>query len=427
MRVLVLGGYGLIGTAVTEALLAGGHTVTGLGRRLPRNSRGANWIAADLTRMTSPETWLPVLDGIDAVINASGVLQDGLKDNVSAVQRDAIKALVTACEQARVQSFVQISAPGAALDSATVFYRTKAEADERLKTSRLRWTILRPGLVLSPHAYGGTALVRQLAAMPFVQPLVFAGARIQTVHVEDVARAVAFALDNGLTGIDTALVEAEAHTLKSLVLKMRSWLGFKPARAVWPLPSFAARIVSLLADAGGHLGWRSPLQSTAMSVIASGVTGDASRWTEATGQKLRSLEETLASLPATLQERIYARAMLVFPVLLLVLSLFWISSGVIGLWRSEEALGVLDGSVPQPAATFAVFGGGMADILIGAAVLFRPMTRVACLAAILLSASYLGAAALWVPGLWLDPLGPMVKVVPGMALALIVGALAEER
>ena len=37
--------------------------------------------------------------------------------------------------------------------------------------------------------------------------------------------------------------------------------------------------------------------------------------------------------------------MLVFPVLLLTLSLFWILSGVIGLARFEAALTVLDGVI----------------------------------------------------------------------------------
>lgn len=427
MKVLVLGGYGLIGTAVTEALVSGGHAVTGLGRRIPENSGGASWIAADLAQMTSPEKWMALLDGVDAVVNAAGVLQNGLRDSVSAVQRDAITALIAACEQTRVRAFVQISAPGAALDSSTAFYRTKAEADERLKTSRLRWVILRPGLVLSPHAYGGTALIRQLAAVPVVQPLVYAHARIQTVHADDVARAALFAIDNGLTGIDADLVEDAPHALKDLVLAVRAWLGFKPPRAVWPLPAFAGRFVSVFADLGGYLGWRSPLQSTALAVIANGVTGDASRWTAATGQTFRRLDETLAALPATLQERTYARAMLAFPVMLIVLAAFWIASGIIGLCRSDAALAVIDGAVPDAAAKLAVFGGGIGDILIGAAVLFRPLTRFACLAAILLSAGYLGASALWVPGLWLDPLGPMVKVVPAMALAAIVGMLAEER
>ncbi|MBI1399853.1 SDR family oxidoreductase [Hyphomonas sp.] len=430
MKVLVLGGYGLIGTAITRKLLRVGHAVTGLGRSARKGrmaAPAADWIEADLSRLLTTDDWRALLSGFDAVINASGALQDGLRDRVAAVQSQSIQALIGACEQAGVRTFVQISAPGAGPEADTAFFRTKGEADRALKASGLRWVIFRPGLVLSPHAYGGTALLRQLAAFPLVQPLVLAGSRIQTVHVNDVAQAVSLALEQDLTAIDADLVEPEAHRLEDLVARVRLWLGFRPARAVLKLPVWAGRTLSLFADIGGWLGWRSPLQSTALKVLQSDVRGDPTVWEAASGQGLRGLDASLQDLHSTLQERIYARAMLVFPVLLLTLSLFWVLSGVIGLVRSETALAVLDGALPAPLAGAAVIGGGLADCAIGAALLFRPFTRLACAAAIGLSAAYLAGATLFVPDLWLDPLGPMVKVLPAMALALVTAALTEER
>jgi uncharacterized protein YbjT (DUF2867 family) len=430
LKVLVLGGYGLIGTAITRKLLGVGHAVTGLGRSARKGriaAPAADWIEADLSRLLTTDDWRTHLSGIDAVINASGALQDGLRDRVAAVQSQSIQALISACEQTGVRTFVQISAPGAGPEADTAFFRTKGEADRALKASGLRWVIFRPGLVLSPHAYGGTALLRQLAAFPFIQPLVLAGSRIQTVHVDDVAQAVSLALEQDLAGIDADLVEPETYTLEDLVARVRQWLGFRPARAVLELPAWAGRAVSCCADIGGWLGWRSPLQSTALKVLQTDVRGDAAAWEAASEQRLRRLDASLQDLPSTLQERIYARAMLVFPVLLLTLSLFWILSGVIGLARFEAALAVLDGALPAPLAGAAVIGGGLADCAIGAALLFRPLTRLACAAAIGLSAAYLAGAALFVPELWLDPLGPMVKVLPAMALALVTAALTEER
>jgi len=51
----------------------------------------------------------------------------------------------------------------------------------------------------------------------------------------------------------------------------------------------------------------------------------------------------------------------------------------------------------------------------------------AALAAVMLSALYLAIGSVVTPELWADPLGPFVKVIPGIALALVVLALAAER
>jgi hypothetical protein len=40
---------------------------------------------------------------------------------------------------------------------------------------------------------------------------------------------------------------------------------------------------------------------------------------------------------------------------------------------------------------------------------------------------YLAAGSMVTPALWLDPLGPFVKVLPAMMLALVTMAVLEER
>ena len=370
---------------------------------------------------------MPLLSGIDAVVNAAGLLQNGLHDNVARVQRDAITALIRACETSGIKAFIQISAPDAKLTSDTEFFRTKAEADKALQKSQLDWTILRPGLVLSPHAYGGTSLIRRLAAMPVIQAVMLGDAKIQTVHVQDVANAVLFALEHQLSGVDAALVEDSPHTLKSLTLDVREWLGFGAPVATVSVPLFLGRGLARAADLAGYLGWRSALRTTSLKVLAAGVLGDAKAWPALTGQTVRTLDQSLRDLPSTLQERLHARAMFLFPGLLLTLSLFWIASGVIGLLRQDEALAVIDGTLPASVGKPIVLAGGVMDILIGLALLFRPAVRFACLAAVLLSLAYLAGSALVAPQLWADPLGPMVKVFPAIALAVIVAALSEER
>ena len=430
MRVLILGGYGLIGSAITKHLISKGYSVTGLARSARKGEAlipAADWIGVDISTQTKAEQWHPHIQDVDIVINAAGALQNGLSDNVAAVQRDAILALITACEQTGLSRFIQISAPQAELDSSTLFYRTKAATDKALKSSKLKWNIFRPGLVIAPYAYGGTSLIRTLAAFPLVQPIVLAKTQIQTVSVEDVARAVSLAIEEDLTNIDVDLVEDDPHTLADITLGFRRWLGFPRPKAIWEFPVWVGSLTGRFADIAGWLGWRSALRTTSLKTLALGVTGDPEPWKALSKRSNKSLTQTLEALPSTLQERVYARAMLIFPALVLTLALFWLASGLIGFVQHSEAVGKLDGALPLGAAKAFVLIGSIADVLIGAALLFRPTTRKACLASIALATSYLAASAWFTPHLWADPLGPMVKVFPAIALAIITAALTEER
>lgn len=431
MRVLVLGAYGLIGAEVVRRLRADGVNVVGFGRSVAKGRRlfpEMDWRAGDLRTLTTADDWAPLLGAIDAVVNASGALQDGAKDTLALSQDQSIRSCIDACVRTGVRKFVQISALGAVADATTAFMRTKANADAALRASSLNWTILKPGLVISAYAYGGTALIRMLAAFPWVQPLMSSRVRLQTVAAGDVAEAVALALTTErMARADVDLVESQSHTLAEIISAFRAWLGFSPARMTLEAPHLVGSFMARGADLAGWLGWRSPLRTTALTVLANNVLGDGEASEHALGRPLKSLEESLRALPSTAQERVFARAQLLLPLLLLVLAGFWIASGVIALAQVEAAASVLRRTPLAGHAEIFVIGGALLDWTIGVGLCLRPTTRVAALAAMLLSAIYLAIGSALTPGLWADPLGPFVKVIPGMALALVVVALAEER
>ncbi len=292
MRVLVLGAYGLIGTHVTAALSAAGHAVTGVGRDVVSAKRRLphlRWLKVDIVNMTRPEHWANLLADQDAVVNCAGALQDGARDDVTAVQETAMCALFDACAAARVGIVVQISAVGASIRSATRFMRTKATADAHLASLDLDWTILRPGLVISPAAYGATALLRALASFPFVIPVLGGSQRIQTIHADDVAAAVVSAIEGRVQSRRLYdLVEAETHTLEEILVALRAWLGFLPAR-LFRVPRWLGVPLLKIGDGLRWLGWRSPLCSTAFAEINAGVIGDPSTWLAETGAATRNI------------------------------------------------------------------------------------------------------------------------------------------
>lgn len=431
MNVLVLGGYGLIGEAVVRALIDAGCEVAGLGRSVAdarRRCPEAEWLEADISRLLAPEDWTPLLAGFDAVVNCAGALQDTPRDDVAAVQRDAMLALWTACEDAGIARVVQVSAVGAAPNAGTAFMATKGEADAALASTTLDWVVLRPALVIAPTAYGATGLLRALAAMPGCVPLATPEAPVATVAVQDVAEAVRACLAGEVPGRTVYdLLEPQPRPLREVVAALRAWLGLAPARFV-RVPDRLATLAFRIGDGLGRLGWRSPMRSTALSAVTAGITGDPGPWAQAGGTPPRPLERTLAAMPATVQERWFARIWLVRPAAIATLSLFWIVTGLVALLRADLAIAIpTTHGVPGPLAAVFVHAGAVADILLGAGVMVRRIHRAALWGMLALTAAYLVLATIVAPGLWLDPLGALVKAVPAAVLALFVLAVSAER
>lgn len=425
-KALVLGGSGLIGKACLTSLAAHGFDVTGVSRSRPAGSPHA-WVQADIGRLSNSE-WADLVEGVDVVVNAAGALQDGANDSLKAIHVTAIARLVDSLKGKDVR-IVQISAAGVDLGADTLFFRSKAQGDAVLMAGHSDWVILRPALVIGPEAYGGTALLRAHAGFPLVEWRMFEGTQVQIVSLEDVAQAVVLAATGKVaSGTIADLAEPEKHDFSALSTAVRRWQGFGRARLPVQVPSWMLRGVGACANGLGWLGWRSPLRSTALRVMRQGIAADGSAWTKLTGQNIGGLEHTLASMPAHTQERWFARMFLMLPVFIAMLSMFWLLSGIIGLCHLNEAMSVLTSRGAEgQSAQAAVIVGGVADISLGLAILFRSWTRLAAAGMLVVSVGYLIGGAILAPDLWADPMGPMVKVLPSMVLALIPLMFLEDR
>lgn len=427
MKVLILGATGFIGSAITQALVNEGHQITGLGRNPQRAALKmpqVHWIAADLSQMTRPEDWRDVLDGQQVVINCAGALQDGLSDNLRATQETSMFALYETAHECGLQLIVQISADTQFSNTDLPFLKTKRNADTALAARGVPYCILRPAVVLGRNAHGGSALLRALAGLPFVIPLVYANRPVATVALDDVASTVSEAITGAIPPkSDIVLASAETLTLKQLVLLHRRWLGLPPAPVI-TLPAVLARPITWLADCAGKLGWRSPLRSTALAVISGGFTN---KQPQTNGLNLSSAMETLAAHPSGVQDLWFARLYLLKPMIIGVLSLFWILSGIIPFFSFEAARSHFVTIMPVSIAGLLTVATCLTDIGLGLAVLCRPTAKRALIGMLCLTLVYLLGASLFEPYLWIDPLGALVKVLPSIFLTLTALAIFDER
>ena len=428
MRVVVVGAYGLLGGYVVSGLHAAGHDVVGVGRRIQSAMRRfpyATWVEADLATTTLVE-WERHFVGVDAVVNCAGALQDGPDDSLQRVHVDGLSAMAAAARAAGVQRFIHVSAVGVT-SASPAFGRSKFDGEQALSQEDIAWTILRPGLILAPAAFGGSALLRGLAVIPFAIPAICPESPIMVVAAEDVGRAVIAAIQpTAPRRVIIDLVAAPTYRLRDVLTLLRAWLGL-PSAPVIALPVTMARLTAWIADGLAWLGWRSPMRSTAVAQLRQGVVGDPAS-AQIIGVHLQTLEEMLASRPSGVQDRWFAKSYFCKPLALGTLAWFWTLSGLIGLCRIPAAKAVLvaGGFAPGPGTT-AVVVGALVDLLLGLAVCHKRSARLALQAMVIVPLAYLVGATLWRPDLWSDPLGPLVKVVPAAVLACLALAIMDER
>ncbi|MCA6118111.1 SDR family oxidoreductase [Bradyrhizobium sp. WSM 1738] len=425
MQIAVIGGTGLIGSAIVARLASRGHSVISMSRSGSDSAATADRV--DLSEATSPAYWLPHLAGVEAVVNCAGVLQDSPGVSASMVHHHGIANLFAACEQLQIRRVIHFSAIGVDRETPSAFSRTKLSGDKDLMARDLDWVILRPSVVIGRAAYGASALMRGLAALPVI-PIMPNTGQLQIVLLEDVVRTVEHFLDPAAPSRQVVeLVGPHRYSFGEVVALIRRWFRWPPARQV-SLPQFASSLMYRLGDMISYFGWRPPVRSTAEREMVRGAIGNPDDM-QRLGLQPKSLPEFFAAEPASVQERWFAGMYLLKPLIFVVIALFWIATGIISLgpgWGYGMGL-MAEGGVEGTAAALTVIAGALADLVIGLAIAYRPTSRYGLYAAIAISFAYAIIGTILVPRLWADPLGPMLKIWPIIVLHFAALAVLEDR
>lgn len=122
------------------------------------------WVLADLEGDVSE-----AVKGIDKVIFAAGSGSKTGPDKTDAVDREGAIKLIDAAKKAKVKKFIMLSSMGAD-DPASHkdlqhYLEAKAAADEHLRKSKLKYTILRPGRLTDDMGMGRVELSEKLDSL----------------------------------------------------------------------------------------------------------------------------------------------------------------------------------------------------------------------------------------------------------------------
>lgn len=255
--IVVTGAHGMVGRALREVLAQGRRPWRAVVRReLAADDGPVETLVADVT---DGEAAARALRGATAVIHLAGVAP-GMRPGRADDEVAAMRTLVAAARDAKVERFIFLSASGASPRSPHAWSRAKGEAEELLRASGLPSTILRAGFVFAEDARPLVALVRLVqSGVKLKLPLLRAG-RLYPVAAGDVAIALATALDH--------------HQTVGRAIE----LGAPPALALEQLLEVIARRIQKRLELG-RLPFAGVPLADALAQVPGAALSDAESWT----------------------------------------------------------------------------------------------------------------------------------------------------
>ncbi|MDJ0979389.1 MAG: complex I NDUFA9 subunit family protein [Erythrobacter sp.] len=194
--VVVFGGSGYIGNYVAQSLLSRGARLR-IASRHPERSHSLKPLAnlgqlqfarCDILNQDSVEA---ALRGADYVVNLVGAFEGDLEK----LMGEAPGAMARIAKAQGAQAFVHVSAIGPDASSSAAYARGKAKGEENVLEAFPEATILRPSIVFGKDD-NFLNMFGQMIEMAPVLPVFGPDAKLQLVYADDVAEAVAVALEN---------------------------------------------------------------------------------------------------------------------------------------------------------------------------------------------------------------------------------------
>jgi uncharacterized protein YbjT (DUF2867 family) len=251
--VLVTGAAGLVGIHTCRELTKNGWQVRALIRDPARAAMALGQLPVEFRvgDARDASTLRSSLSGCGAVVHLAAIAIEKKGESYRESNTAATERLISAARAENVQRIIFMSQNGADSRSPYPFLRSKGVAQDSIKTSGLRWTILRPSVIFGPEDQFVNVLGRLIRLTPKIFPLPNGGkARFQPIAADDVARVVRLSLEKKESvGQVYELGGAVPLTLRQMTERILVAMGTDrrlvsvPVKVLRPIVALAQRIL----------------------------------------------------------------------------------------------------------------------------------------------------------------------------------------
>jgi len=293
MIIIIAGATGFVGAGLARKLISDGHDVSFLVRpgsrsKIPSTVR-SNMIYAD---PAGPLEKIEVR--ADVLINAIGIIREfpGKGITFQKVHYGIVENLVDFAKTNGINRFVQISALGAGPECRTEYHKSKFAAEELIRGSGLRWTILRPSMIIGPGDHVTGLFAGMVKRLPIVPVIGDGNYRLQPLHIDDLAGGVSALLDKQQAFDKVFEIGGpDILTYNGLIDEIGRVLGKSKVRKIH-LPILITRV---MAGIFGRFGWF-PITNEQLSMLLDGNFTRETAFFELCGVKPRNFRESLTGL-----------------------------------------------------------------------------------------------------------------------------------
>lgn len=199
-RVLVAGGTGFIGSHIVRRLLAKGHQVAVLTRHPERAARalpaGVEARQGDISDAASLQR---AMTGMETVIHTVQFPNHSVENprkghTYVKVDGEGTVRAVAAAKAAGVKRFIYLSGAGTREGQTAPWFQAKLMAERAVRESGIPYTIFQPSWVYGPEDRSLNKFVTFAKLLPFIPVIGNGKTRVQPVHVDDLAEAVALSV-----------------------------------------------------------------------------------------------------------------------------------------------------------------------------------------------------------------------------------------